>query len=238
MIEILPVSGTAAHNTTKSVTKVETVTLGTTALKEPVTAISGSDKSTLSTLARQLSESAARAQSRDQTLSFKELGALAAGIIDRVVGTGYYAYRELHDAEVPDTTDSELLERAKQATEFSYGRAKNPFQGLSQDQLSLIIYDEQGDYTINERNAAFSEDYAQDQAWNSIVIKRLEDEDNETGKSTKTLYMILAHYNDLPPIKQARQAEGYKAIHLAVGSPALSSYNSPSQKTPPFGDGR
>ncbi|KPY47973.1 Uncharacterized protein ALO49_01461 [Pseudomonas savastanoi pv. retacarpa] len=79
---------------------------------------------------------------------------MAKNISDKVAGNSYYANRKLHDAEIPDTDDPALLERAMQATSFSNGAGKNPFAGLSQDQLRLIIYDEGGDFTINERNAA------------------------------------------------------------------------------------
>ncbi len=65
-----------------------------------------------SALARQLNESEVRAKTRDTALSFKDLGTLAKNIIDKIAGSGFYANRELHDAEVPDTDDPALLERS------------------------------------------------------------------------------------------------------------------------------
>ncbi|SHN23550.1 hypothetical protein SAMN05216593_11631 [Pseudomonas asturiensis] len=169
------------------------------------------DGATLSNLARQLNDSAARANSRDALLNSKELGTLARSVIDKLTDSSYPTNKAIHDAEVPDTQDPELLERARQATRFTNGQANNPFAGLSQDTLRLIIYDESGDFTLNERKAAYRENYQQQEIWNREMCQRYVDEYNETGKSTQTLFMILAHYNDLPPIEQAQYPADYVA---------------------------
>ncbi len=178
-------------------------------LSKPLLTLTSPESVSFSVLARQLNESAMRAQSRDASLSVKELGALGKNIIDKIAGSTYYANRDQHDAEVPDTDDPVLLERARQATLFERGSGRNPFAGLPQDQLRLIMYDKSGSFTINERSAAFDEEYAQDQAWKRAINQRYVDEYNETGKSTQTLFMILAHYNDLPPIEQAQYPADY-----------------------------
>ncbi|WP_236470980.1 hypothetical protein [Pseudomonas syringae] len=183
------------------------------------------DGATFSTLSTQLSSSAARAQARDSSLDLKNLGALAKNISDKVAGNSYYANRKLHDAEIPDTDDPVLLERARQATSFSNGAGKNPFAGLSQDHLRLIIYDEGGDFTINERNAAYSENYSQEQVWKRAICQRYTDEYNETGKSTQTLVMLLAHYNQLPPIEKAQYPANYAANITSGDSSALDIFN-------------
>ncbi|MBM0210265.1 hypothetical protein ALQ72_02586 [Pseudomonas syringae pv. maculicola] len=183
------------------------------------------DGATFSTLSTQLSSSAARALARDSSLDLKNLGALAKNISDKVAGNSYYANRKLHDAEIPDTDDPVLLERARQATSFSNGAGKNPFAGLSQDHLRLIIYDEGGDFTINERNAAYSENYSQEQVWKRAICQRYTDEYNETGKSTQTLVMLLAHYNQLPPIEKAQYPANYAANITSGDSSALDIFN-------------
>ncbi|KPW70591.1 hypothetical protein [Pseudomonas amygdali] len=182
------------------------------------------DGAIFSTLSTQLSSSA-RAQARDSSLDFKNLGALAKNISDKVAGNSYYANRKLHDAEIPDTDDPALLERAMQATSFSNGAGKNPFAGLSQDQLRLIIYDEGGDFTINERNAAYSENYSQEQVWKRAICQRYTDEYNETGKSTQTLVMLLAHYDQLPPIEKAQYPANYAALITSDDSSAMDIFN-------------
>lgn len=168
-----------------------------------------SDGATFSNLARQLNDSAARANSRDALLDSKKLGTLARSVIDKLTDSSYYTNKATHDAEVPDTQDPDLLERARQATRFTNGLAKNPFAGLSQDALRLIIYDESGDFTLNERKAAYRENYKQQETWNREMCQRYVDEYNETGKSTQTLFMILEHYNALPPIEKAQYPANY-----------------------------
>lgn len=220
MIDSNSISSFLANNTIKTVAKTASVATENTAVKELVSTTDSSDTATLSTLAKQLNDSAARADSRDSTLGFKDLGTLAKDIIDKVAGPSYYANRKLHDAEVPDTDDPALIERARQATQFANRTGKNPFAGLSQDQLRLVIYDERGDYTVNERNAAYSENYDIEQAWKRDVTKRYVDEYNETGKSTQSLFMMLAHYNELPPIEKAQYPANY-AANLASGDSSV-----------------
>ncbi|EKG43614.1 hypothetical protein Pav013_0165 [Pseudomonas syringae pv. avellanae str. ISPaVe013] len=150
---------------------------------------------------------------------------MATSINDKITGTHYYANRALHDAEVPDTDDPVLLERARQATLFKNGGGANPFSGLSQDQLKLIMYDEGGEFTINERSAASSENHLQQEAWNRAMGKRYVDEYNETGKSTQTLVMLLAHYDQLPPIEKAQYPANYAANITSGDSSAMDIFN-------------
>ncbi|WP_175501628.1 hypothetical protein [Pseudomonas sp. NFACC07-1] len=102
------------------------------------------DTSSLSSLSRQLSESAVRAAARDSSLSRKELGEKASELLSKISGDGYFANKKANDAEVPDTQDPALLARADNATQFVNGTGKNPFAGMSSDQRSLIIYEDTG----------------------------------------------------------------------------------------------
>ncbi len=101
--------------------------------------------STVSTLARQLSEAATRADKQ------------GTNPLHAITGDNYFANKAQHDAERPNTDDPELLARARQATGFISGADSNPFKGLARDQLSLIARDEGGAFTINERRAAWEE---------------------------------------------------------------------------------
>ncbi|MBX8536082.1 hypothetical protein K5D33_15395 [Pseudomonas cichorii] len=226
MIDTNSISAFLASNTIKTVAKTASVATVSVDSKELSAKTDNSDTATLSTLAKQLNDSAARAESRDSTLSSKELGKLGTSIIYKIAGTEYDENRKVHDAEVPDTDDPELLERARQATQFKNGTGANPFASLSQDQLRLIIYDESGDYTINERSAAFSENYDREEVWNKAMAKKYVDEYNETGKSTNTLVEMLAHYNDLPPIEKAQYPSNYVANLTSGDSSALDIFNS------------
>nr|WP_158683640.1 hypothetical protein [Pseudomonas palleroniana] len=101
--------------------------------------------STVSALAHQLNEAATRAvQKSDSPL-------------DLITGDNYFASKTVHDTEMPNTHDPQLLARARQATGFVNGVDSNPFKGLVREQLSLIAHDEGGSFTINERRAAWEE---------------------------------------------------------------------------------
>jgi hypothetical protein len=169
------------------------------------------DTSSLSSLSLQLSESAARAAARDSSLSRRELSAKASEILSKISGDGYFASKKVNDAEVPDTQDPELLARAANATLFVHGSGKNPFAGMSSDQLSLIIYDDSGSFTTNERRAAFSESFDQESAWRQKVVAIAMAEYNGTGKLTKFFTTALEHYKDLPAIEQAQYPNSYEA---------------------------
>ncbi|WP_231876443.1 hypothetical protein [Azotobacter vinelandii] len=167
--------------------------------------------SSISTLARQLSEAAARAEVRDMSLSYKELGQKAATLLDQIIGDSYHYNQELHDAEVPNTDDPKLLARAEQATDFVNGKGSNPFKGMSRDQLALIAYDDSGTFTVNERRAAWQEAYDQEEAWRQKVVAKAEDEYNRTGKLTNFFIEVLEHYKELPAIEQAQYPSDYAA---------------------------
>jgi len=180
--------------------------------------VSGSGSSTLSisTLARQLADSATRAEERDRTLSYKELAAKATSIIDQIVGDSYFRNKAQHDSEIPNTDDPELLARAKQATAFVDSSihqrhdVKNPFAGLSNEQLSLIAYDDSGPYTINERYAAYLESYAREEAWRQKVcgVQSLAEYEN-TGRHTNLFKECIEHFKGLPRIEQVQYPEDY-----------------------------
>lgn len=175
----------------------------------------GGDSLKISTLAQQLSASASRAEVRDRTLSRSELASKAKNIVDQIVGDSYYANKTLHDNETPNTSDPELLSRAKQATAYVNDASRgghlinNPFSGLSKEQLSQIIYDESGTYTVNERQAAWRESYNLEEAWREKVVAQAIAEYNSTGKLTNFFMSVLDHFKELPAIEQAQYPVDY-----------------------------
>ncbi len=173
-----------------------------------------SSKQTISNLARQLAASASRAEARDKTLNRSELADKAKNLLGQISGDSYQANKKIHDGEVPKTSDPELLARAKQATEFinrssNTGNEKNPFSGLSRDQLSNIVYDESGTYTVNERRAAWMESSKQEEVWREKVIAQAIAEYNESGKLTNFFSSVLDHFKELPAIEQAQYPKDY-----------------------------
>ncbi|GGU80066.1 hypothetical protein GCM10009504_41300 [Pseudomonas laurentiana] len=175
-----------------------------------------SDASTVSTLARQLSEAAVRAEARDAGLDYKALGEAAKVLLNQISGVSYTLNKARHDAELPNSDDPELLERARQATDFVNSRypgsnivGKNPFEGMSRDQLALIAYDDSGAFTVNERRAALYETQEQEYEWRRMVLAKGDAEYNSTGKLTDFFTEVLEHYEGLPAIEQAQYPGNY-----------------------------
>ncbi|MGV8916942.1 MAG: hypothetical protein ACOH2R_03915 [Pseudomonas sp.] len=179
--------------------------------------ISASETAKVSALSRQLSESATRADARDGSASRSELGEFAERILNRLVGDVYQANKAKHNREVPDTDDPALLKRARQATEFLTQKfsgdfsGKNPFSGLSREQLSTIVYDEAGPYTVNERRAAWGGVQDLEQQWRGKLMADGWAESATTGKKPKFYAEVLAHYKSLPLIEQAQYPGDYEA---------------------------
>lgn len=164
-----------------------------------------------SSLAQQLSNSASRADTEYAGLSKKELGAKAAWLLKQINGTIYDANLALNNAEKPDSSDPDRLTRAADATKFVNGNGKNPFAGLSRDQLALITYDDSGLYTTNERRAAWEESYDQEYAWRKEAVAKAMAEYNSSGKLTDFFGDVLDHFKTLPAIEQAQYPENYEA---------------------------
>lgn len=181
-------------------------------------ATAAADTVELSTLSRQLSESSARAETRDKDFSRSQLSDLARTLRGQFSGEIYHANKATHDAEVPDTHDPGLLARAKQATDFVTRTAiwdtgaKNPFVELTREQLSLIAYDDAGSYTVNERRAAWYGIQDMTQEWSKKVAAQAMDEYNRTGNAhtPAILFEVLSHYKSLPPIEKAQYPGDYE----------------------------
>ncbi|KPW83494.1 hypothetical protein SAMN05216596_103414 [Pseudomonas congelans] len=167
------------------------------------------DSGKLSSLSVQLSESATRAASRDASLDRNALSEKNSQLTEQLVGSSYDANKASHDAEVPQSKDSDRLERAKNATEFVTGSGKNPFSGMSRDQLSLIAYDESGDFTVNEKKSAWLESYRQERVWRQQVVAEGSAEYSKTGKLTDFYTSVLDHYKGLPAIEQSQYPSSY-----------------------------
>ena len=67
--------------------------------------------------------------------------------------------KKVNDAELPKSNTTERNAAAKKATEFlnGGGKVKNPLEGKTRDELTAIIANDTGDYTINERRAALAQ---------------------------------------------------------------------------------
>ncbi|WP_231716825.1 hypothetical protein [Burkholderia ubonensis] len=177
--------------------------------KSPVGATAKTRSVTVSWLAQQLSDAESRAQTRNSTLSRKELGARAATIDDQIAGETWAANRAKHDAERPKSDDPQALALARQATDFTHRIGANPFKGMSREQLDAIAYDESGSFTVNERQTAWQEAYDQEQEWRVRVIAEGNLEYQRTGKQNDFFAEVLKHYKGLPAIEQAQYPDDY-----------------------------
>lgn len=165
----------------------------------------------LSSLSRQLSESATRAASRDSALTRQELSEKAAHQLSQIAGPGYDANRARNNAETVDSDYPERLARAERATRFVSGGSDNPFAGMPRSQLALIAYDDSDTFTVNEKRAAFKEDFQQESQWRQQFAAKAMAEYNATGKLTNAFTEALQHFKGLPAIEQAQYPEDYEA---------------------------
>jgi len=170
----------------------------------------------ISTLSRQLSDSAERAEKRDNSMSRSQLGDLARKLSDQFSGNVYTILKATHDREVPETDDPELLARARQATKYVNNAAtgardvKSPFAGLSREQLTLIAYDDGGAYTVNERRAADYGISGMEEQWRKKVVALSWVESSSNSNRPKFFTEVLAHYKTLPLIDQAQYPADYE----------------------------
>ena len=170
---------------------------------------------TISTLSTQLAISARLIDEMVATLSPDELAKKAKAISNQISRGSDDSNKTKHDSELPQTDDPELLARAKQATAYvndaSKGghSVKNPFSGLSREQLSSIVYNDSGTFTVNERQAAWRESYNQEEAWGEKVAAQAVAEYKNSGKMTHFFTSVLEHFNQLPAIEQAQYPKDY-----------------------------
>lgn len=119
------------------------------------------------------------------------------------------AHKTAAAAQLPQPEDKASAKSATAATEFINGKGTNPYAGLSREQLSTISHDESGTFTINERRAAATQAYREEEAWRQQVVSQAMQEYNNTGKMTKFFGSVLDHFKTLPPLEQATYPENY-----------------------------
>ncbi|GHC34808.1 hypothetical protein GCM10010082_31910 [Kushneria pakistanensis] len=165
----------------------------------------------ISSLAQELNAAQARADARDSSLDRDALSAKASDIRSQFYGSAYQQNKDKYDAEVPNTNDPAHLDRAKQATTYVNGSGSNPFKGLAPDQLSLIIYDEGGTFTMNEKRAALDEQWDQTQAWKREVVAEINRQwDEKNGDISDVLKDIMDYFDNLPPIEEAQYDSSWR----------------------------
>lgn len=112
------------------------------------------------------------------------------------------------DAELPPTDDPQRLRQARQATESLYGRADNPFADKTRAELSAIVYDESGAYTVNERYAAANQRTELDQKFWAPVFQRA----LESGDWKPVITAALVFYTSLSALEQTAYPDNYAQL--------------------------
>lgn len=136
---------------------------------------------------------------------------------------------EQADRELPPSSDPQRLRQAEQATQSLYGRAPNPFAGMSRAALADIVYDESGTYTINERYAAAAQRAEIDRTYWTPLFQRAQ----ASGDWRAVIEAGIAFYNNLTPLEQTAYPANYlqlmqQYLVLANVQPPTSA---PSQST-------
>ncbi|WP_288407701.1 hypothetical protein [uncultured Herbaspirillum sp.] len=112
------------------------------------------------------------------------------------------------DAQLPPSEDPQRLAQARQATDSLYGRAANPFTGLSRAELSAIVYDDSGAYTVNERYAAANQRTELDQKFWAPVFQRALD----SGDWKPVITAALVFYTGLSMLEQTAYPSNYAQL--------------------------
>ncbi|UFH50618.1 hypothetical protein [Pseudomonas sp. KNUC1026] len=160
--------------------------------------VAGSENQ-ISSFSQALSDAAIRAAERDANTNRSELAKIARTTIEKLSSDSYQKNKAVDDAEVPSSDNAQRIFQARQATDYLHNKGENPFKGMPPDQLSLIIYDEGGSFTTNERRAAYDESYSQHFAWQTAVCAKVMDEYHRTRKTSSELCQeILNYYKSLP----------------------------------------
>ncbi|MZI89912.1 hypothetical protein F6X50_12500 [Dickeya dianthicola] len=162
-----------------------------------------------SLLERQLQDAAGRASTRAAALSRQELHQKARELLDQLTGIDNENYQDGRAGHPADEVP-ECLARARQASYFVNSLGANPFNGLIYHQLSLIVYDESDVFTLNERRAAWSEAYGQDQAWRQHVVTQARLNYRQPQWQIRFFSEVLKNYRALSAIEKAQYPRHYE----------------------------
>ena len=179
------------------------------ATQAPAAAGAVADEVVISTLAGRLS---AAEKATSATIRGYDHATLGAWVNDNTTDILYPLDAEHKAAaakQLPQPNDAASAKSAAAATAYVDNKGPNPFAGLSREQLSAITNDDSGTFTINERRAAFTQAYDEEQAWRTQVVAQAMQEYNTTGKMTNFFKSALAHFNELPQLEQAQYPDNY-----------------------------
>jgi glucan-binding YG repeat protein len=97
-------------------------------------------------------------------MSFAQLQVVNARV-NQELSTGMWASAATNDSQLPDPATPDTIANAQAATAFLNGTGANPYSSLSRDALTSIVYNESGEYTLNQRSAALGQQENNDTAY-------------------------------------------------------------------------
>jgi len=146
------------------------------------------------------------------TLSHQALGDKVRANIERITYPLDAQHKAAAARQLPEPNDAASGASAQAANDYvDNPRGPNPFAGLSREQLSTIVNDDSGTFTINEQRAAYRQAYDEEQKWREKVVAQAMQEYHETGKLTDFFQAALEHFNGLPKAEQALYPADYRA---------------------------
>lgn len=102
-------------------------------------------------------------------------------------------------AQLPNPATTDRVTSAQNATEFVLNGGKNPFANLSRSELTSVIYDQSGKYTVNERIAALSQQQIND----SDFILAASSKSQETGDDSYLYAALIVLDNHKTRVEKA-----------------------------------
>jgi len=189
----------------------KTVAVGKDRSIDAVAGVKASDDASISTLASRLSKAATATAESTAGLTYSTLREKVLDNTHTIFYPFEGAAKAAAEKEQPEPSDAASAKSASAATAFLNKKAQNPFEGLSRDQLATISNDESGTFTINERRAAATQAYKEEEVWRTQVTSQGMQEYNQTGKMTNFFKAVLDHFNELPPLEQATYPKNYAA---------------------------
>lgn len=112
----------------------------------------------LDALAAIVIDASGRYTTNERRAAFTEFSFLDGQTLEAAITPKTAAAQAAANQETPKSGDLARIASAQAATAFATGAAKdNPFAGKTRDELTAIVANDTGDYTINERRAAMTE---------------------------------------------------------------------------------
>lgn len=167
----------------------------------------------ISAQAQQLSKWASLSKPQQRALYDTTMNAFVA--LDRsYAAPGQPALQDMPEGNGPGRIDLAKRAVAYYASIRSSppGQAPNPFAGVDREQLTSVIYDDSGTYTVSERYAAWAEQQRQDY----ISLSRLFAGITNGGDNRLVYKGLLDHFDALSPIERSIYPDDYRdqLVHL------------------------